>query len=107
VPEVIKDLTQGPFNIPDIDDSDFAMIDLDTGEEIVDSEEVINQLKKEGPVDQDEASKEAENSFDELFLSEAEDKINEVTDKAAKEASELDLDLEFLSENTSDEEIEE
>tara|TARA_Y100001954_G_scaffold237884_1_gene303143 strand:+ start:1451 stop:2713 length:1263 start_codon:yes stop_codon:yes gene_type:complete len=98
VPEVVRDLTQGPFNVPDIDDSAFAMIDLDTGEEILEDLEVISNLKKEDPTDQEKESRDNENSFDELFLSEAEGKINELTDKVAKEGSDLDLDLEFLNE---------
>ena len=98
VPEVVRDLTQGPFNVPDIDDSAFAMIDLDTGEEILEDLEVISNLKKEDPTDQEKESRDDENSFDELFLSEAEGKINELTDKVAKEGSDLDLDLEFLNE---------
>ena len=107
VPEVIRDLTQGPFNVPDVDDSDFAMIDLDTGEEIIESDEIISSLKKEEPVESEKESEEDENSFDELFLSEAEGKINELTDKAAKEASDLDLNLEFLNEEPSREDTEE
>ena len=107
VPEVIRDLTQGPFNVPDVDDSDFAMIDLDTGKEIIESDEIMSSLKKEEPVESEKESEEDENSFDELFLSEAEGKINELTDKAAREASDLDLNLEFLNEEPSREDTEE
>ena len=104
-PEVIRDLTEGPFNRPEVDDSEFMMVDLDTGEEIAEDESGLNSLKKEGSLGagDDEGS---ENSFDELFLSEAEEKIDELTDKAAKEASDLDLDLEFLNDPSVDEEPE-
>ena len=107
VPEVIRDLTQGPFNVPDMDDSVFTMVDLDTGEEILEDAEVIVNLKKEGPTDQDKESTDGENSFDELFLSEAEDKINELTDKVAKEGSDLDLDLKFLNQGPTRKDTEE
>ena len=97
-PEVVRDLTEGPFNIPEVDDSEFMMIDLDTGEEISENNNVLDDLKKEDSSADKEENLESENSLDELFLSEAEGKIDELTDKAAKEASDLDLDLEFLSE---------
>lgn len=37
-PEVIDDLTKGPFNIPEEEEDDFEMIDLDSGEVIRDDE---------------------------------------------------------------------
>ncbi|MCO4794504.1 MAG: SMC-Scp complex subunit ScpB [Bacteriovoracaceae bacterium] len=37
-PEVVKDLTAGPFNLPDEEEEEFEMIDLDTGEAIVEDE---------------------------------------------------------------------
>ena len=38
-PEVISDLTAGPFNVPEAEDEEFEMIDLETGEAILDDEE--------------------------------------------------------------------
>lgn len=57
-PEVIEDLSKGPFNIPEEEEDDFEMIDLDSGE-------VINEFNEE-------AELEAQISVDEALTEVAE-----------------------------------
>jgi segregation and condensation protein B len=95
-PEVIRDLTLGPFNTPEILDSDFVMIDLDTGEEIRSDAELLNELKDE---EIEEKLPGVEMFFDEELIEDKKEKIDSVSESVARKAGELDLDLDFFKDN--------
>ena len=93
VPEVVKDLTLGPFNIPELEDSDFVMVDLDTGEEIQDG--TLDELKESV----EEKLPGVEMVFDEELIENKKEKVDEVSENVVNQALELDLDLDFLKED--------
>jgi segregation and condensation protein B len=126
-PQVISDLTAGPFNLPEVDDEfleeEFEMIDLDTGEPIRDEEVLgIDLLKGESEDEEAELSAALDEAFerltgekleevDEILKEElglgqqkVEDKEDELEAKTADiidKADELDIDLSFLGEDLS------
>jgi segregation and condensation protein B len=95
-PEVVGDLTLGPFNAPEILDSDFVMIDLDTGKEIHSDTELLNELKDK---DIEEKLPGVEMFFDEELIEDKKEKIDSVSESVARKAGELDLDLDFFKDN--------
>ena len=121
-PRIIRDLTEGPFNAPDmIDDEeeDFQMIDLDTGLVIEDEEEGSTNLFEE--IEEGELADALDKAFDqlsfgsneelsqelegELFdsgISKEEGSLEELKTKITEEASDLDLDLSFLQSNENE-----
>jgi segregation and condensation protein B len=134
-PEVIKDLTAGPFNVPEEEDEDFEMIDLDTGEAIVeesseektdDSEEKVMEAGEfliQDESEKEELAKALDDAFEKLtgekldatpliHEGELEESFNEVdtlaqdidqlTDKMAEEARDLDIDLNWMSKEGED-----
>ena len=134
-PEVIKDLTAGPFNVPEEEDEDFEMIDLDTGEAIVeesseektdDSEEKVMEAGEfliQDESEKEELAKALDDAFEKLtgekldatpLVHEGglEESFNEVdtlardidqlTDKMAEEARDLDIDLNWMSKEGED-----
>src|SRR5690606_7462634 len=120
LPQVIEDLTAGPFNEPEADDDEeFQMIDLETGEAI----EMDIEVELEDDVEEeialfddaeDEAQKLAdaldeaferltgekladdELSLDDSNVEDEERKIDELTDDMVAKANDLDIDLSFL-----------
>ena len=128
LPQVINDLTAGPFNVPEEDeDEDFQMIDLETGESIEveveleedDANEEFVQLFGDDNLEQEaqELSDALDQAFerltgssldtDELSLSDSkvddnERKIDDLTDEMVDKANDLDIDLSFLKEQNQD-----
>lgn len=126
LPQVIEDLTAGPFNEPEADDDeDFQMIDLDTGEAIeMDIEVELEDEAEEEIALFDDADDEAQKladaldeaferltgeklSDDELSLDDSnvdseERKIDELTDDMVAKANDLDIDLSFLKDVPDD-----
>lgn len=126
LPQVIEDLTAGPFNEPEVDDDeDFQMIDLETGEAI----EMDIEVELEDDVEEeialfddaeDEAQKLAdaldeaferltgekladdELSLDDSNVEDEERKIDELTDDMVAKANDLDIDLSFLKDVPDD-----
>jgi segregation and condensation protein B len=115
-PEVISDLSLGPFNVPngeDEDEEDFEMIDLDSGLPISESPLMV-ETSEEMDANQLKTALEAatlkfmsDNSFESLEEESVEDLNNldelvENLETSAKEAIEeghkLDIDLDFLAE---------
>ena len=93
-PEVIKDLSLGPFNIPELEDSEFFMVDLDTGEEIKDVGS-FDELKE----NVEEKLPGVEMAFDEELIENKKEKVDEVSENVISKGLDLDLDLEFLNED--------
>ncbi|OUR98750.1 SMC-Scp complex subunit ScpB [Halobacteriovorax marinus] len=88
-PQIIRDLTAGPFNLPEIleeeDEEDFQMIDLDTGEPIIEgdwdllvdlemSEEEVEEISKATGIEIQPADEE-----EEIIEKENEEESEEVT----------------------------
>lgn len=120
-PQVIEDLTAGPFNEPELDeDEEFQMIDLETGEAIIDAdEEEIEEVALFADADQEaqdladaldqaferltgERLEEDELSLDDSNVEDGERKIDELTDEMVVKATDLDIDLSFLKELPED-----
>lgn len=135
-PEVITDLTAGPFNVPEEEDEEFEMIDLDTGEAIIeeetsekdddDSEEKVMEAGEfliQDENEKEELAKALDDAFEKLtgekleatpliHEQELEEDFNEVdnlaqdidqlTDKMAEEARDLDIDLDWISKEGGD-----
>lgn len=131
-PIVISDITEGPFNTPDLndeDEDDFQMIDLDTGLPIVDDQveeteedqiqgiDLLNENKSEA----DELAKALDEAFERLTgekleegseiellahqdktLDEREEELFQKAEEISELAKGLDLDLDFLKENQVD-----
>jgi segregation and condensation protein B len=93
-PEVIKDLSLGPFNIPELEDSEFFMVDLDTGEEIKGAGS-FDELKE----NVEEKLPGVEMAFDEELIENKKEKVDEVSENVISKGLDLDLDLEFLKED--------
>ena len=137
-PEVISDLTAGPFNVPEAEDEEFEMIDLETGEAILDDEEAeasdeddmvmeAEEFLLQDDNEKEELAKALDDAFERLtgeklkatpVVHEGEleedfnqvdslsDEIDQLTDKMASEARDLDIDLDWLnSEFSQDTEI--
>lgn len=125
LPQVIEDLTAGPFNEPELDeDEEFQMIDLDTGEAIeMDIEVELEEDEEEIALfdDADEEAQKLSDALDEAFerltgekladdelslddsnMEDEERKIDELTDGMVAKASDLDIDLSFLKELPDD-----
>ncbi|WP_372655842.1 SMC-Scp complex subunit ScpB [Halobacteriovorax sp.] len=78
-PQVIKDLTAGPFNMPELmddeDEDDFQMIDLDTGEVITDD------LEDDGSVADPDEIVELDDDYDMLVdIEMSEEEIKEISE---------------------------
>lgn len=125
-PEVIGDLSAGPFNVPEEEDEDFEMIDLDTGEPIQDDGDDQVLLAKDflagNESEKEELAKALDNAFEKLtgeklatpIVHEGElegdfeqvdqltEGIEQLTDEMTSKARELDIDLEWMGsvENT-------
>ncbi|MFG1482982.1 SMC-Scp complex subunit ScpB [Halobacteriovorax sp. HFRX-2_2] len=92
-PEVIADLTKGPFNIPEEEEDDFEMIDLDSGEVIKDMtvEEALEEVA--------DAILSSENTEAQEIV------INEENDEADIEAAAEEVEeIAIIDESKSDEE---
>lgn len=122
LPQVVTDLTAGPFNVPeDEEDEDFQMIDLETGEAIADdseddaNEEFIELFGSSNDLEQEakeladaldvaferltgEKLDSDELSLDDAKVDDNERKIDDLTDDMVEKASDLDIDLSFLKE---------
>lgn len=127
-PQVIGDLTAGPFNLPEEDDElleeEFEMIDLDTGEPIRDEEVLgMDLLKGESEDEEAELSAALDEAFERLTgekleevdevlkeelglgqqnIEDKEDELEAKTHDIIDKADELDIDLSFLGEDLSD-----
>lgn len=126
-PNVVTDLTAGPFNIPEEDDfleEEFEMIDLDTGEPIRDEEEILGEdLLKTDESEEAELSAALDEAFSrltgeslaevdeelkkELGLGEKnlevkEEELEAKTEEIINKAEDLDIDLSFLGNTDSD-----
>ncbi len=88
-PKVISNLMDGPFNVP-IKDEEFEMIDLNTGEPL---SALLDDLNPEILSD-------ALFEIDESLLDEREKNLEKVTNKAQAEALDLDIDLDFLKDES-------
>lgn len=77
-PQVVKDLTAGPFNMPEIieeEEDDFQMIDLDTGEVITDD------LEDDGSVADPDEVVELDDDYDMLVdIEMSEEEIKEISE---------------------------
>ncbi|MBH46969.1 MAG: SMC-Scp complex subunit ScpB [Halobacteriovorax sp.] len=128
LPQVINDLTAGPFNIPEDDeDEDFQMIDLETGEAI----EVEVELEEDdanaefvqlfGDDNLEQEAQDLSDALDQAFerltgssletdelalrddkVEDNERKIDNLTDDMVEKASDLDIDLSFLKDQNQD-----
>ncbi len=121
-PQIIRDLTAGPFNVPEEDeflDEEFEMIDLDTGEPIKDdSDEVLGEdLLKSNDNEEAELSAALDEAFERLTgerleevddalkeelglsqqnIEDKEDELEAKTHEIIDKADDLDIDLSFL-----------
>lgn len=123
-PNIIRDLTAGPFNVPEedefLDEEEFEMIDLDTGEPIREDneEEVLGEdLLKVNADEEAELSAALDEAFGRLTgesldevddalkeelglgqqnMEEKEDKLEAKTHEIIDKADDLDIDLSFL-----------
>lgn len=94
-PQVISDLTAGPFNVPE-EEEEFEMIDLDTGEPIEsDAIAEFNELFAEGDDEEIELDKALDDAFAKL-TGEKIDALDELVEEVEESAKDLDLDLSFL-----------
>lgn len=122
-PQVISDLTEGPFNTPEEieeEEDDFQMIDLDTGLPIEDEELEEEQLQGIDLLqDNEDEAAELARALDDAFerltgeklesdeelslkatnLEEKEEELFQMAERISQEAKDLDLDLDFLKEN--------
>ena len=129
-PSIISDLTAGPFNVPEVDD--FEMIDLETGEALV--EEPVEMLEEDTKANDDlielfdtsvtkeeQLAKDLDDAFakltgekleevSEIFNELEEDQIelkeagiDSLTDEMISKANDLDIDLNFLENEVKDE----
>lgn len=120
-PKVIEDLSQGPFNLPELEEEEFEMIDLDTGEALVameeDQEEVDtdeedddfdDELLCESDLEEDEEEEEDDEETY-LFSSDSSSKVRDaVSLEAALDAAFAGLTgFGFDSPLSSEEEMEE
>ncbi|TNE97254.1 MAG: SMC-Scp complex subunit ScpB [Deltaproteobacteria bacterium] len=129
-PEVISDLTAGPFNVPEEEDDEFEMIDLETGEAIIEDEDESSDEDNDDQVmeaeefllqddnEKEELAKALDDAFERLtgeklqatpVVHEGEleedfnqvdslsDEIDQLTDKMASKARDLDIDLDWLN----------
>ena len=87
-PRVIKDITDGPFNHPEMDD--FEMIDLNTG---VPLSSLLDNL---------DPSILSDSLFeiDDTLLEESEKNLEKVTSMTTQGAQDLDMDLDFLKDES-------
>ena len=87
-PRVIKDITDGPFNHPEMDD--FEMIDLNTG---VPLSSLLDNL---------DPSILSDSLFeiDDTLLEESEKNLEKVTNMTTQGAQDLDMDLDFLKDES-------
>lgn len=126
-PQVIRDLTAGPFNVPEEDDEfldeEFEMIDLDTGEPIREEELLgADILKGESEDEEAELSAALDEAFERLTgekleevdevlkeelglgqqkIEDKEDELEAKTHDIIDKADELDIDLSFLGDDFS------
>lgn len=121
-PQVVHDLTEGPFNAPDVEDEDdFQMIDLETGlpieDEDSDRDEELQKEAKELSAaldkafedlnfdsDNAELAKELKEELFDLGVSDQEEGLEKLKEQISQAAGELDLDLDFLKESFEDSE---
>lgn len=128
-PQIIRDLSAGPFNVPEEDDGEeFEMIDLDTGEPIreEESEELLGEdLLKADPSEEEELAAALDEAFERLTgetleevddalkeelglsqekMEEKEDELEAKTHEIIDKADDLDIDLSFLGEINTDSE---
>lgn len=137
-PQVISDLTEGPFNTPEFqeEEEDFQMIDLDTGLPIeFDDDEVLEEESSDTEIkgidllgDHDEEAAELARALDDAFerltgekleeedfpiqgdeldlkgetLDEKEEDLFQKAEEISKQAKDLDLDLDFLNQISSE-----
>lgn len=130
-PVVISDIEKGPFNVPELMDDDFTMVDLDTGLVIQDQskdeeEELIGEdLLSDSDQEAEELAQALDDAFERLTGEKLEDHkesdeelslqvdtlgdfevdLEEVASKMVEEAKNLDLDISFIkpeSENSTD-----
>jgi segregation and condensation protein B len=127
-PQVISDLTAGPFNMPEEEDEeeDFQMIDLDTGlpidfddEETEENSEEIKGIDLLGNEDDEaaELSKALDDAFERLTgekldaseldlkgdsLEQKEEDLFQKAEDISEQAKDLDLDLDFLTDMTAE-----
>ncbi len=87
-PLIIKDLTDGPFNHPVIDD--FEMIDLNTGTPL---SSLLDNLNPDILSD-------SLFEIDDSLLDESEKNLEKVTNSTTQGAEDLDLDLDFLKDES-------
>jgi segregation and condensation protein B len=127
-PKVISNLEAGPFNVPNLEEEEFEMIDLDTGlslselEEIERLQELLNQSENiDLNFDSEASSEEAlSKALDAAFLNltgndistddfnfgeelvQMGQEITDLTESMVAKANDLDLDLSFLNDNLAD-----
>lgn len=130
-PQIIHDLTAGPFNVPEEDDfleEEFEMIDLETGEPIRDDEVLGEDLLKENDNEEAELSAALDEAFERLTgekleevdetlkvelglgqdkIEEKEDELEAKTHEIIDKADDLDIDLSFLGDIDTDSEEQE
>ncbi len=68
-PKVVEDLNAGPFNLPELEEDEFEMIDLDTGKSVsvAEAEVVEDSVCISAPVYIDQEQEDAEEKEDYLF----------------------------------------
>ena len=105
-PSIIRDLTAGPFNLPELmdeeDEEDFQMIDLDTGEVIVEDSFLDNDFDG----DQEEVDETVDNieEYDMLVdIEMTEEQVQEISEATGIEIQPADEDVEISA--ASEEEI--
>ena len=107
-PQVIKDISVGPFNLPESEE-DFEMIDLETGKPLEEldkqnSEEIYNEEESSLSEALDKAfdNLSVGNIDDELVLddskvSESEKKLDEREKELTRQAKDLDINIDFMN----------
>ncbi|WP_419168889.1 SMC-Scp complex subunit ScpB [Halobacteriovorax sp.] len=102
-PEVIEDLSKGPFNIPEEEEDDFEMIDLDSGEVIKDEPiEFEDNNEDESEIEAQEV--EAQDSVNEALSEVAEAILTpELTEKKVEEVEEIAIIDETKTDNEANE----
>lgn len=114
-PQVVSDLTAGPYNTPSAED-DFQMIDLETGEAIKQDSDFDDLFATNNPEDERALADALDEAFErlgapksgtlpelseELSLDESEENIEEITQSIVESGKELDLDLSFMQKSDS------
>lgn len=88
-PKVISDLDAGPFNIPEEIEEEFQMIDLDTGEAIVNDSDIDLEMEDEDLEVEFELDSDDDIDYDEAELEADLDEIESIALEASNESDEL------------------